>query len=242
MHPTASSDQDETASSGLGHATELRRKIAMARGPLAAALDRFWSLPDAAARYPEMLFHIYCVVHATVPVMEAARRSAEARAPSDPLAAAVEAYLARHIPEEVNHDEWLLEDLEVLGVNRESVGRRIPPPAAAALIGSVYYWTLHAHPVAWMGYAAVTEGHPPSEEFLLSFIERSGLPRQAFRTYLKHAHLDPHHSHEMYALLDIMPLSAEHTALLGVVAFQTIRHVAALFDALATQKPPRAGS
>ena len=220
------------------HGELLKHKVHLASRDMFVALDRFWSQDDIAERYPELLFHIHCVVRATVPAMEAARKAAEARSGSDPVAAAMAAYLARHITEELHHDDWLLEDIEALGVSRESVLKRVPPPAAAALIGSVYYWVLHAHPVAWMGYAAVTEGHPPSGEFLCEVMERTGLPRESFRTYLKHAQLDPHHSREMYAALDSMPLTAEHTSLLGVVAFQTIRNVATLFTALTGSKVP----
>ena len=233
VSPTASSSAGDAAA--LSHGELLRRKIALASGGMLAALDRYWSQPDIAERYPELLFHIHCLVRATVPAMEAARRKAEELAPSDPVARAVEAYLAHHIPEELHHDDWLLDDLEVLGVPRESVWRRVPSPGAAALIGSVYYWVLHAHPVAWFAYAGVTEGHPPSAEFLLKFIEDTGLPPDAFRTYLKHAQLDPHHSREMYEVLDELPLTSEQTALLGVVAFQTLHHVAALFEALTAQ-------
>jgi Iron-containing redox enzyme len=216
----------------LSHGERLRRKIELARGGMLRALEGFWSQPDVAARYPELLFHIHCVVRATVPAMEAARRKAEERSASDPVARAVAAYLARHIPEELHHDDWLLDDLEALGVPRETVWRRVPPPTAAALVGTLYYWVLHAHPVAWMGYAAVTEGHPPSAGFLRSVMERTGLPPEGFRTYLKHAQLDPHHSREMYAALDDMPLTGEQAALLGVVSLVTLHDVAALFERL----------
>jgi hypothetical protein len=202
------------------------------------ALERFWSQADLAARYPELLFHIHCVVRATVPAMDAARRRAEAQSAYDPVAAGVAQYLSRHIPEELGHDDWLLEDMEALGISRQTVLRRVPSPAAAELVGSLYYWVLHAHPVAWMGYAAVTEGHPPSTDFLLGVIERTGLPRTGFRTYLKHAQIDPNHSHEMYATLDSMPLTADHISLLGVVAFRTIHNLAVLFDALTGSKLP----
>jgi hypothetical protein len=214
------------------HGHLLKQKVHLASRDLFVALDRFWSQADLAERYPELLIHLHCVVRATVPAMEAARRAAEARSASDPVAARMAAYLARHIPEELHHDDWLLDDIEALGVPRQAVLRRVPPLAAAALIGSVYYWVQHAHPVAWMGYAAITEGHPPSGEYLLEVMRRTGLPREGFRTYLKHAQLDPHHSREMYAALDEMPLTAGQTALLGVVAFQTIHNVAALFTAL----------
>jgi hypothetical protein len=196
------------------------------------ALDRFWSQRDLAARYPELLFQIHCVVRATVPVMEAARRRAEELSASDPVAAGVADYLARHIPEELHHDDWLLDDIVALGASRDAVLRRVPSAAAATLIGPLYYWVLHAHPVAWMGYAAVAEGHPPSDRFLLEVMERTGLPPEGFRTYLKHARLDPHHAREMDAALDALPLTAEHSGLIGVVAFHTMHHLAALFEGI----------
>jgi len=87
---------------GLSHGDLLRRKVRLASGELYSALDRFWSQTDVGARYPELLFHIHCVVRATFPAMEAAGRIAEARSASDPVAAAVAAYLARHIPEELH--------------------------------------------------------------------------------------------------------------------------------------------
>jgi hypothetical protein len=214
------------------HSERLRRKIRLAGGGMFAALDRFWSQPDLPERYPELLFHIHCVVRATVPAMEAARRKAEDLAASDPVAAGVAAYLARHIPEELHHDEWLLDDMVALGASRDAVMRRIPSPTAAALVGTLYYWVLHAHPVAWMGYAAVAEGHPPSDQFLLDTIERTGIPAKGFRTYLKHARLDPHHAREMDETLDALPLTAGHNALIGVVAFHTMHGLARLFEEL----------
>lgn len=219
-----------------GNSQALRRKILLANGRMFDALDRFWSQPDLAERYPELLFQLHCVVRATVPVMEAARRRAEELAASDPVAAGVADYLARHIPEELHHDEWLLDDMVALGASRDAVLRRIPPATAATSVGTVYYWVLHAHPVAWMGYAAVAEGHPPSEPFLLDVMARTGIPSEGFRTYLKHARLDPHHAREMDETLDALPLAAHHHALIGVVAFNTMHNMTALFEGLTLGK------
>ncbi len=210
----------------------LRRKIRLASGRMFGALDLFWSQPDLTERYPELLFHIHCVVRASVPAMEAVRRRAEELATSDPVARGVAAYLAHHIPEELHHDDWLLDDMVALGAEKDAVLARLPSSTVASLVGAVYYWALHAHPVAWMGYVAVIEGHPPSEQFLVDTMNRTGIPSEGFRTYLKHARLDPHHSREMDEALDAMPLTAEHTALIGVVAFHTMHSLAALFEEL----------
>jgi hypothetical protein len=230
--PLKKEERKKDGGMAFGHSQVLRRKIRLASGGMFDALDRFWSQPDLVERYPELLFHIHCVVRATVPAMEAARRKAEELSASDPVAAGVADYLARHIPEELHHDEWLLDDMVALGASQDAVLRRTPSAAAATLVGTLYYWVIHAHPVAWMGYAAVTEGHPPSDRFLMEVMGRTGIPREGFRTYLKHAQLDPHHAREMDETLDSLPLTAEHHALIGVVAFHTMHHLAALFEGL----------
>lgn len=216
----------------LSHSQALRRKIALANGQMFDAIERFWSQSDLATRYPELLFHIYCVVRASVPMMEMTRRRAEEMAAGDPVAAGIADYLTHHIPEELHHDEWLLDDIVALGEKREAVLRRIASPAAAALAGTLYYWVIHVHPLAWMGYAAVIEGYPPSEDFLHDVMQRTGIPAEGFRTYLKHARLDPHHAREMDQTIDRLSLTGEHGTLMGVVAFQTMRHVTALFEGL----------
>ena len=90
-----------------------------------------------------------------MPLTEAAL--ARSRELDDPLAAPLARYLEEHVDEELGHDETLLGDLETLGVDRAEVLERIPPPAVAALVGSQYYWILHYHPVAFLGYVALME-------------------------------------------------------------------------------------
>jgi hypothetical protein len=157
------------------------------------------------------------------------------------VAAGVAGYLAHHIPEELHHDEWLLDDIVALGASRGEVLRRLPPPAAAAMIGSLYYWVIHAHPLAFLAYAAVVEGHPPSESYLEEVRQRTGIPAEGFRTYVKHARLDPHHAREMDEVIDRLPLTPEHNSLMGVVAFQTMHHLTGLFGALTVIDPPGTG-
>ena len=225
--------------SALRHSERLNGKIALVISGLNQASQAFWSHPRVSGLYPELLFNIHCVIRASVPLMEAARRAALDRSGRDPVAARVAAYLERHIPEELHHDEWLLEDLQVVGVEPDEVLNRVPPVTAASLVGSQYYWALHVHPVAIMGYLAVLEGNPPSAPFLEGVIARTGLPRQAFRTYLKHSLLDPHHGAELNAALDAMPLSEQHSALLGVNAFQTVASLQAMFKELVEQVASR---
>jgi Iron-containing redox enzyme len=152
-----------------------------------------------------------------VPLTEAALDQAQALPDQDALAQ----YLAEHVDEELGHDETLLGDLEVLGVDRASVLERIPSPDVAALVGQQYYWILHFHPVAFLGFVAVMEGYPPTPELIETLIERTGFPQEAFRTYVEHAELDPGHRDHLDRTLDSLPLEDRHEAALGVSAIAT---------------------
>jgi pyrroloquinoline quinone (PQQ) biosynthesis protein C len=144
---------------------------------------------------------------------------------SDPTAPLLAEYFERHAREEAGHDDWLLDDLEALGVAREAVWERIPSRHVAAMVGAYYYWVRHVHPVALLSYLAVLEGNPPVVEQLESVQRSTGLPREAFRTLIKHAHLDPHHRDDLNDLIDRLPLTAEHHQLLALSAFHTIEQV-----------------
>jgi hypothetical protein len=153
--------------------------------------------------------------------MEAARDRATSLAARDPVAASLAKYLGQHVNEERHHDEWLLDDLEVLAVPREAVWSRVPSPTVAALVGAQYYWVNHHHPIAILGYIAVLEGNPPIESDIAEVIQRTGLPERAFRTFIKHARLDPHHRDDLDAALDAMPLTEEHQTLVATSALET---------------------
>jgi pyrroloquinoline quinone (PQQ) biosynthesis protein C len=168
--------------------------------------------------YPEYLFTSHCIIRSSVPLMKAARSRAQQLAASDPMSEALAAYFDEHIPEELDHDEWLLDDLEVLGVERETVLARPPLPTVASLVGAQYYWILHYHPVALLGYIALFEGYPPSVEMVDRLVERTGYDRAAFRTMLAHAELDPGHREELDDLLDSLELTSEQSAVVGLSA------------------------
>jgi len=211
---------------GTSNSRRLRDKIRLVRGELDAAGAALWSHPRLPKIYPEFLFRNHAVIRASVPLMETAALSCQARMADDPLAADMFGYLRHHIPEEMHHDDWVLEDLEVLGVRREAVLARIPPPTVAALVGAQYYWIQHFHPVALLGFIAVLEGTPPDVEYFEQTADRAGIPREAFSNLLRHGKLDPRHRDDLDRALDRFPLTAEHHALLGVSAFQTVHLLA----------------
>jgi hypothetical protein len=200
----------------------LRRKIGVVIPALVSAGDRLIAHPRVRELYPEYLFTSHCVIRASVPLMEAGRAQAAANAASDPVSAALAPYLEQHIPEEQDHDAWLLDDLESLGRPRSEVLARPPSPIVAALVGAQYYWIFHYHPVAVLGYIACLEGHPPSPELIADLKAATGYEPDAFRTMVAHAELDPGHRDELYEVVDSLPLTREQSAVMGLSAINTI--------------------
>lgn len=199
----------------------LARKIDLARRPFALACSRLFHHTRLREVLPPYFMRTHAIIRATVPLMEEGARRAGALADHDPVAAGVATYLARHADEEREHDEWLLEDLELMGLDRASVLGHLPSVTVASLVGSQYYWTFHYHPIAQLGYLSFMEGHPPSPELIDHLVSASGYPREAFRTFSEHGELDPHHRDELNDAIDALPLSSDHEALLGLSAMST---------------------
>jgi pyrroloquinoline quinone (PQQ) biosynthesis protein C len=202
---------------------QLRAKIALVIPALVDASTRLATHPRIADLYPEYLFAVHAVIRASVPLMETARERAEDQARDDPVSAGLARYLAEHIPEERDHDEWLLEDLEAIGVDRSAILGRPPSATIAAVVGAQYYWIFHYHPVALLGYIAVLEGYPPTVELLDEMVARTGYRPEAFRTLIQHAELDPGHRAELDSILDGLPLTQEQSAAVGVSALYTVQ-------------------
>jgi hypothetical protein len=213
----------------------LRRKISFASAQPEGGLD-VWRAGCSADVYPELLFEMHCVIRASVPLMETAAQQCRLRASSDKLCLGLGKYFREHIKDERGHEDWLLEDLEVLGIDRNKVLRRQPRPIVAQLVGSQYYWIQHVHPVALLGYIAVLEGNPPSLEMVNQLIRQTGLPRQAFRTILRHAEEDPGHRQELDGVLDTLPLQPRHFQLVGLSALSTAANLTGLLEQVACEK------
>lgn len=200
----------------------LRNKISVALPLLFSEGDRIFQGENIRERYVEYIIMLHGTVRASVPLMRRAIAIAERDYPLELLSGKLCKYMEHHIPEELGHDEWLLEDLEILGVSRAVALARPPAASVAALVGSQYYWMEHYHPVSLLGYIAVMEGYPPKVERVDELVDITGLPRGAFRTLRKHAFLDPHHRDDLDDFLDELELSREHEAIVGMSALQTV--------------------
>ena len=103
------------------------------------------------------------------------------------------------------------------------------------MVGSQYYWILHYHPAALLGYIAVLEGYPPSMAMIDGLVERTGYDRTAFRTLIAHSELDPGHADELDELLDRLPLTREQVGVVGLSAITTVRLSARVFYEVADE-------
>lgn len=213
------------------HGDLLRRKIALAAPVLHACSTRFWEHERLPELFPRFLAAIHGSVRATVPLMQAAM-IASRRPGVGRLGVLLHQYFEQHIAEEADHEEWLLQDLEVLGIQRDTVLAHPGAPAIAALVGTQYYWIHHGHPVALLGFFAVLEGHPPTLEHLEDVRTRTRLPPEAFRMLRHHAELDAVHGNDLFSLIDGLPLERSHVELLGVSAIHTIGALGDLFRSL----------
>lgn len=177
----------------------------------------------------EHIFINQMVARATVPLMEEVINCAK-KIDNDPVCEPLIKYMQKHIAEEMDHDEWYINDLVKLGISREKVFSRIPPANVSALVGSQYYWMRHHHPVAFMGYLACLEVSHPTVEYVENLIEKSGLPAEGFSTILEHAVIDSQHSKDIIEIINNLPLTEEHYKAIEISALQTYRYVALVME------------
>jgi len=215
----------------------LQAKIRIASVPLRAATAPVWEHGALAQLLPEFLASIYDSVRVTIPLMEAARRTAADLGKRDPVARMLPAYLDTHIAEEREHDQWLLNDLASIGLSKKTISNRVPPPSIVGMAGAQYYWIFHSHPVAILGYLAVLEGTPPTIAHLDTVQKRSGLPGKAFRMLRHHAEADEQHAADLFSFLDTLPLSDRQQKLVGMSALHTLAAIYDFFRDLATFVP-----
>jgi len=223
-----------------GHGTDLRIKIELAWPALHRSARQLWNAPGLPARYVEYLLAMHAVVRASVPLMDTALARCRAT-PADPVAGPLERYLAPHMAEERGHDDWLCEDIAATGHDPGEALRRVPPAAAAAMVGAQYYWIAHWHPVALLGYIAVLEGWPPHPGLASRLAALTGYPVCAFGTLSRHADADPGHGEEVFRLLDRLPLTVAQEKAVGVSALHTVSAAARLLSEIAGGTPAGRG-
>jgi len=210
----------------LGHSVVLRNKISLFSGGLDAEANRFWTHSDFPRVYRSYLHQSHAIIRATVPLMRAAIESLQLpQYASDPVAKSMIQYLEQHAEEETGHDQWILDDAEVMGLTRNDILNHRPSQIASQIAGVQYYWIHHFHPVALLGYIAVMEGEPSSPEFFKDVAQRNKLPVEAISSFLYHSKLDPTHKADLDRFIDQLPLGPIEVELIGLSALRTIQYI-----------------
>jgi hypothetical protein len=199
---------------------------------LVAACNRLTEHPRFSLLYPEFLFLLHTIVRGAVPLMVDAREQLLAVRTFDPLADSLIEYFGRHVEEEHGHDEWILEDLEVLGVPRKETVARIPSPTVAGLVGAQYYWIRHHHPVLLLGYIAVLESHAPSVASVDALGYHTGVPADALRTLREHAAVDEEHARDLDLVVDSLVMTDAQFLGVCINAAATVRSLVQCVDEL----------
>lgn len=203
----------------------IRTHVQLVSGLLAAGGDRMMESPDLATTAVNHLVLLHQITRASVPLMEVAHAECIRRG-ADPVCAGLAPYLLKHIEEERHHDDWTLDDLEAAGVSRADVLEVMPAANVAALVGAQYYWVLHHHPVAILGYMIMLEFNAPTLDTVNDMQRRTGLPDAVFRSHVLHAELDPHHQAELFQLVDELCLNDAQVRFVKESAMHTGRMLA----------------
>jgi hypothetical protein len=206
-------------------------KIRLAEDRLFSATHVFWNHSELAILLPRFLIQAHCIMRSSLTLMAVARDRALSL-PEDQTARHLAAYLQIHIEEELGHDIWLLDDICSLGFAEQEVVRAQPCASLIAMVGAQYFWMMHVHPVAIMGYLILAEGYAPLNLQLDEIKVRSGLPASAFRCLKKHADDDPSHLADLNRTLDAMNLSTEQARAVGMCTFAAIEGLGAMFEEL----------
>lgn len=112
--------------------------------------------------------------------------------------------IAEYIEEEVGHQEWILDDLETLGVPRAAVHEAGPSPATELMVAYAYDTIQRGNPVGFFGMVLVLEGTSVAlATRAADVIETTlGLPKKAFRYLRSHGSLDVEHTGFFEGLMD----------------------------------------
>jgi hypothetical protein len=203
----------------------LRRKIEFVLPEYALPGRLLLEHPRARDLYPHYLSRVYFLPRTAIQLMETALERSRSLSPDDPVAAGLVPYLERHIQEEMHGEEpgaGVLADLELIGFDTTVLREGLPPPKIAALVGAQYFWILHAHPIAVLGYLGVIEIFHPRSGTIERLVERTGYPRNAFGQLFEHAELDIEHSQDLDRLFDTLPLDQRQERLLAISALGTV--------------------
>jgi hypothetical protein len=226
-------EHDRTPSPVINSGTRLAAMVRPVLDDAAAVAAELSQCRDVRALYPRWLRQLHGVVRADVPLLDTAEREATRRGSAgDVLAAELVAHYEARSVDHLHHDEWVLADYAALGLDPHQLLIAVPSTTVATTVGAIYYWVLHFHPVALLGYLAATDATPPAVELIDEWRRRGGYPSSAFHTLRHQAVAHGDRSDEMRDLVDQLALADAHFEVVGRAAVHTARSRVALLREL----------
>lgn len=103
--------------------------------------------------------------------------------------------IAEYIEEETGHQEWILNDIEQCGFDKEFVRHSRAAPATELMIAYAYDTINRINPLGFFGMVHVLEGTSINlaDQAADSIAQALGLPRKAFTYLVSHGSLDQEH-------------------------------------------------
>jgi len=143
-------------------------------------------------------------------------------------------FLYRHMQEESGHEQWVLNDLEALGVSRAHAVARPPSSNVLALVGFNYWASDRRHPCSVLGMMYVLEvlaavyGGP----FSATIRETLFLEGERGTSFLSsHASLDAVHMAELRDILNQLTIADAKNAVIESVRVN-FRQITSVFGAV----------
>lgn len=169
----------------LKASTEPERQYLLSAPIMNRCFEGDITLPD----YASFLSQAYHHVKHTVPLLMAVG----ARLPEDRewLREAV----AEYIDEELGHQEWILDDIQACGYNREKARRTQPNFETEVMVAYAYDVVQRTNPVGFFGMVHVLEGTSiaTADRAAEAIQNQLRLPDTAFRYLRSHGALDQQH-------------------------------------------------
>ena len=126
-------------------------------------------------------------------------------------------HLSKHSREEMGHDDWILSDLEALGVPRAATVDAPLTPAMTALVAHGYYLAGMQHPATILAEAYFVErlSQGQAGEVALGLRQRLGIPEAATTFLASHGELDQDHAAEYVGVFNGLLDDAGRAAVLA---------------------------
>jgi pyrroloquinoline quinone (PQQ) biosynthesis protein C len=183
-------------------------------------------------RYRALLLELYHVVWHFNPVCAAA--AARLGSPQDDAAQAIRHFLYAHMHEETGHENWVLNDLDAVGVPEAASRAHAPSAHTLALVGYNHWAAAQRHPCSALGmlYALEVIASVYGGPFADAIRESLLLEGDSGISFIgSHASLDQQHMAELRQVLNLVDDAAAQAAVVESVRVN-FHHFTRIVEAL----------